>query len=207
MKKIQMLLLLLLCSAFGWLNAQQNTLSLKLNYSTATPLGSSFRDIVSKTSFAGFGAELNYRISDHWSAGLESGSQAFYEKYPRQLYKTTDGSDISAVLSNHVQTVPVLLKAQYWMTPDKPVQPFVALGVGGNIITYDQYAGEFSTDAKSKFGFAARPELGLFVPFRKGSAAGISISAAYNYMPFKYNGIEDLNSVSGRIGISFPLEQ
>jgi hypothetical protein len=205
MKKVP--ILLLLAVAFGQLAAQQNTLSLKLNYSTATPLGGSFKDLVSKTSFAGFGAELSYRISNQFSAGLESGSQVFYEKYPRQVYKTADGSDISAVLSNHVQTVPILLKGQYWFAPDKTIQPFVSLGLGGNIITYNQYAGEFSSDAKSKFGFAARPELGLFVPFRKGTAAGISLSAGYNYMPFKYAGIDNLNSISGRIGISFPLEQ
>lgn len=206
MKKIPMFLLLL-GIVFGHLEAQQNTLSLKLNYSTATPLGSSFKDLVSKTSFAGFGAELSYRISNQFSAGLESGSQVFYEKFPRQLYKTTDGSDISAVVSNNVQTVPILLKGHYWLAPDKSVQPFLSLGLGGNIIMYKQYAGEFSSDSKSKFGFAARPELGLFVPFRKGTAAGISVSAAYNYMPFNYAGITNLNSVSGRIGISFPLEQ
>lgn len=205
MKKVPMLLLLGL--AFGQLEAQQNTLSLKLNYSTATPLGSSFKDVVSKTSFAGFGAELSYRISNQFSAGIESGSQVFYEKYPRQVYKTADGNDISAVLSNHLQTVPILLKGQYWFAPDKSVQPYVSLGLGGNIITYNQYAGEFSSDSKSKFGFAARPELGLFVPFRKGTAAGISVSAGYNYMPFNYAGINNVNSVSGRIGISFPLEQ
>ncbi|KAK6031632.1 S-adenosyl-methyltransferase MraW [Ostertagia ostertagi] len=112
-------------------------------------------------------ASANTRIKSVWNGvvrgevGIETGSQAFYQKYPRQLYKTADGGDLSAVVSNSVQTAPILLKAQYNLMPNRMIQPFVALATGGNIITYDQYAGEFSNDAKTKFGFAARPEAGV----------------------------------------------
>ncbi len=184
--------------------AQENGLTLKLNYSVAAPVGG-YKELISNTSFKGFGAALMYHINPKFSAGIETGSQSFYQKYPRQLYKTADGGDLSAVVSNAVQTAPILLKGQYNLLPGKMIQPFVALGVGGNIITYNQYAGEFTNDAKTKFGFAARPEAGVFVPFRKGTGAGLSLSAGYNYMPFNYNGLSNLDNITARAGISFPL--
>jgi len=204
MKNIQYLLLgmALLISAAGM--AQDNRLTLGINYSVAVPQGSS-KDVVSKTSYLGFSAALMYHFNNQFSLGLESGSQAFYQKYPRQLYKTTDGGDLSGVISNNVETVPVLLKAKYSLVPNGTVQPFVSLAAGGSIINYNQYAGEFSNDGKTKFAFAARPELGLYVPFRKGSNAGFSISGGYNYMPFNYNGINHLNSIYASAGVSFPL--
>lgn len=184
--------------------AQENGLTLKINYSVASPVGG-YKELISNTSFKGFGAELMYHINPKLSVGVETGSQSFYQKYPRQLYKTADGGDLSAVVSNAVQTAPILLKGQYNLLPNKMIQPFVALAAGGNIITYDQYAGEFSNDAKTKFGFAARPEAGVFVPFRKGTGAGFSLSAGYNYTPFNYNGLSNLDNITARAGISFPL--
>ena len=184
--------------------AQDNSLTLKLNYSVAAPTGS-FKDVVNNTSYRGFGAEVMYHVNNKVSAGLETGSQDFYQQYPRQLYKMADGSDISAVLSNSVQTVPILLKGQYNFLPGKSIQPYVALGVGGNLITYRQYVGEFSSDNKTSFGFAARPEAGIYVPFGKNSGAGFSIGAGYSYMPFKYNGITSLDNFMAKAGISFPI--
>ncbi len=207
MKKIKYigLSLALMCCLAGF--SQERGLVLKLNYSVAVPTGSFKSDVINKTSFKGFGAELMYHINEKISVGLETGSQEFYQKYPRQLYKTTDGSDLSAVVTNSVQTVPVLLKGQYNFLPGKILQPYVAVGVGGNIISYSQYAGEFTSASKSSFGFAARPEAGLYIPFGRTNGAGFSIGAGYNFMPFSYNGISNLNNITARAGISIPLNQ
>src|ERR1700712_767798 len=162
MKKIKYLMtgFVLFCSAAVF--AQDEGLTLKLNYSMGIPTGSLKNNIVNNTSWKGFGAELMYHASNSFSFGMEAGSQNFYQKYPRQLYKQSDGSDISAVVSNSIQTVPILLKAQYSFLPEKPVRPYIALAAGGNVITYNQYAGEFGNDNKTKFGFAARPEAGVY---------------------------------------------
>jgi len=206
MKKIKYIIagLSLLFSAAVF--AQEDGLTLKLNYSVAVPTGS-YKDLINNTSYRGFGAELMYHVNTKVSIGLETGSQDFSQKYPRDLYKMPDGSDISAVVSNSVQTVPILLKAQYNLLPGKAVQPYIALGAGGNIMTYNQYAGEFSNDSKTKFGFAARPEAGVYIPFGKYNRAGLSLGAGYNFMPFNYNGIDNLNNITARAGISFPLGQ
>lgn len=207
MKKIKYIvmgLLLLSCSTVMF--AQENGLTLKLNYAAAIPVGSFKTDAVNNTSFRGFGAELMYHIDRSIAVGLETGSQDFYQKYPRQLYKAGDGSDISAVLTNSIQTVPIMLKGQYHFLAGAAIQPYVALAAGGNIIRFNQYAGEYTSDAKTKFGFAARPEAGVYIPFGKYSRAGLSVGAGYNFMPFNYNGYSNLNNIALRAGVSFPLD-
>src|SRR5947209_6694490 len=162
MKTIQHLTLglALLCGtvAFG----QDRGVTLKVGYSVAIPTGSFRTDISNKTSFLGFNAELMFHPGNKFAVGVETGSQDFYQKFPRQLYKDADGSDVSAVLSNSLQTVPILVKAEYHFLPTSAIRPYVAVAAGGNIISYTQYAGSFSNDAKNKFGFAARPEAGLY---------------------------------------------
>jgi hypothetical protein len=161
MKKIKYLIagLALLCCA-GAFAQDEDGLTLKLNYSVAFPMGS-YKNLIGNTSYKGFGGELMYHTSNAFAIGLETGSQSFYEKYPRKIYAQSDGSDISAVVSNTIQTVPILLKAQYNFLSESAVRPYIAVGVGGNVITYNQYGGEFSNDNKSTFGFAARPEAGV----------------------------------------------
>jgi opacity protein-like surface antigen len=185
-------------------HAQSGKLNVNIQYSAATPAGS-FKDVVDKTSFRGWTGSLLYGINDHISVGLGLGFHDFYQKYPRGLYKLSDGSDISAVLTYSIQTIPVLASAQYNFLPGKTIQPYVGVGVGGNLIVYKQYLGEFD-NSKNKVGFAARPEAGLFIPFTKGENAwGLTASAIYNYMPFSYNGLDNLNNWGVGIGAKFPL--
>jgi opacity protein-like surface antigen len=185
-------------------HAQSGKLNVNIQYAAATPVGS-FKDVVDKTSFRGWTGSLLYGINDHISVGLGLGFHDFYRKYPRGLYKLSDGSDISAVLTYSIQTIPVLASAQYNFLPGKTIQPYVGVGVGGNLIVYKQYLGEFD-NSKNKVGFAARPEAGLFIPFTKGENAwGLTASANYNYMPFSYNGLDNLNNWGVGIGAKFPL--
>ncbi len=184
--------------------AQTGTVKMNLNYSIASPVGD-FRDFINKTSFRGWNANVLYGINDKISVGLGTGYTDFYQKYPRAVYKLSSGSDISAVVSNSLQTIPILATGQYNFLPNASVQPYVGVGVGGNLIFYRQFLGEFG-DSKTKFGFAARPEAGLYIPFRKSGPAGITVNAAYNYMPFNYGGIKNLDSWGAGIGVKFPLD-
>ena len=93
---------------------------------------------------------------------------------------------------------------QYRFLPGKTVQPYVGVGVGGNMVVFDQYLGEFE-NSKSSFKFAARPEAGLFIPFRREGPAGVHVFGAYNYMPYNTDGIDNLNSWGAGIGVKFPI--
>ncbi len=184
-------------------HAQQGTVTMKLNYSAAIPMGT-FNDFVGNTSYRGVGGEIMYHFNNKFSLGGAAGYQDFYQRYERSLYKLNDGSDISAVITNSLQTTPILVKAQYNFLENSAVQPYLALGVGGNVVRYRQYLGEFA-DSKTSFGFAAIPEAGLFVPFRKQSGTGFNIGAAYNIMPYNYGDLKNLNSLSIKAGVSFML--
>lgn len=188
----------------GMAQAQEGRLSLNLNYSINTPTGD-FKDFVNKTSYRSWTASLLYGINDKLSVGFGTGFQDFYQKYPRQVYKLDDGSDISAVVSNSVQAVPLLAQVQYNFMPRAAVQPYVGVGVGGNLVLYRQYVGEFA-DSKNKFGFAARPEAGVFIPFRKEGPAGITLRADYNYMPVTYGALDGMSNWGAGIGVKFPLQ-
>jgi opacity protein-like surface antigen len=185
-------------------NAQERELQLDINYVIGIP-GSSFKsDAVDKASFRGWTANLMYNITDKISIGVGTGFQDFYQKYPRDVYKLNEGGEVSAVLTNSIQTIPILAQFQYRFLPGKMVQPYIGVGVGGNMVVFDQYLGEFE-NSRSDFKFAARPEAGLYIPFRKDGPAGIHIFGAYNYMPYKTNGIDDLSNWGAGIGVKFPL--
>ncbi|MBO9633777.1 MAG: outer membrane beta-barrel protein [Chitinophagaceae bacterium] len=184
--------------------AQQGVTKLNIGYNIASPLGS-FKDEVNKTSFRGWTANVLYGVTDKISVGLGTGYQDFYQKYPRANYKLQDGGDISAVVSNSIQVVPILATGQYNFIPNGVVQPYAGVGVGGNLVFYRQFLGEFA-NSKTKFGFAVRPEAGLYIPFGKRSMSGITLNANYNYMPFDYNGVKQLSNWSGGIGVKFPLD-
>jgi opacity protein-like surface antigen len=201
--KIVALFMVSLCTA-GMARAQQGEVNFNLNYSINSPVGD-FKDVVNKTSYRSFAASVLYGVTNKLSVGFGTGYLDFYQKYPRQVYKLQDGGDISAVLSNSVQAIPLLAQAQYSFTPNAMIQPYVGVGVGGNIILYRQYLGEFG-ESKTKFGFTARPEAGVYIPFRKGGTTGLTLRADYNYMPVKYNDLNGIDNWGAGIGVKFQLQ-
>jgi outer membrane protein with beta-barrel domain len=205
MKKIQRFCLVfgaVLLFAVSDANAQK--IKLNINYGIGIPASSGLKDYVSKTSFRGWNANLMYELNDQLSLGLGVGSQSFYERYPRALYKTADGNDVSAVLTNTITSMPVLFQGQYNLLPEAKIQPYVGLGVGANIGTYNQYFGEFA-DSKTKVGFAARPEAGIMIPVGRYKESSIVVGGAYNYLPFKQDNLTNMNNIGFHAGFRFPL--
>lgn len=196
--------LLLLTAVPFTAKSQEKVLQLDINYAVGIPAGSFRSDLVDKTSSRGWTANIMYNTTNKLSVGLGFGFQDFYQKFPRAVYKLEEGGEVSAVLTNSIQTIPVLAQAQYRFLPGKAVQPYVGLGLGGNIIVYDQWLGEFE-NSKSSFRFAARPEAGLFIPFRPQGPAGIHLFGAYNYMPYNQDGVDNLNNWGAGIGVKFPI--
>ena len=199
MKLIKILMALLILSTS--VSAQQGQLRADINYTIGLPVGN-LKNLVDKTSFRGGEIDLMYGITDKMSVGLALGTQDFYQKYSRTVLHS-DGQDISAVITNSIQVSPVMLKASMKLS-DGPVQPFVSLAAGGNLIYYRKFYGEFA-DSKTKFGFAAQPSFGVNIPFGRSSGAGFQIAAGFNYMPFKYNDANGLHHGVIKAGISIPL--
>ena len=203
--KIYLFLSAALLLAAGSSYAQQGELRLTASYAVGIPLGSFKDNIISKTSFRGADLNILYGLTPKLSIGLTTGYQDFYEKYPRQVYKLEDGSDISAVLSNSIQQIPFLATARYDFNTSGMIRPYALAGLGGQLILNRQYLGEYTNESTNRFSFAARPELGVYIPFGKESQTGINLGAYYNYIPYNKGSIDNLNSVGIKLGIGFPM--
>jgi hypothetical protein len=187
-------------------HAQQGDLKLDLYYNYSNPLGSFKNEYISNSSPRGFAGDIMYNIDRRWGVGLYFGYQDYYQKYPRAVYSPDKNEDISAVVSNSMQTAPVLVKGMFTPLGNSTsfIQPYISAGAGINLITYKQYLGQFGS-SESNAKFMAQGGLGIQIPFGRLSNAGLSLGAVFNYVPYNNNGIKNLNSVDFQAGVHFPI--
>lgn len=206
--KIKIMLPVLLVFAFALtVNAQkEGKTQFNISYNAALPAGS-FKEQLSENSFRGFRAGVMHGLSDNFSIGFGTGYQDFYQKTPRSMYKLEDGSDLSAVRTHSIQTIPLLVQGRYSFSPGKSIQPYIAIGAGGNLVTYLDLLGEFVSEERTKFGFAARPELGVAIPFGKTKESAFNLGASYNIMPVKLGSFNNLNHIGVHIGVNIPMKK
>jgi hypothetical protein len=203
MKRFKQIIVLVLVSTLSLTVAsQQGSKTMTLSYTVGIPTGN-LKSSIDKPSFRGFEAAYLYQATDQLALGLQVGYQDFYQKYPRQVFSEA-GYDLSAVITNSVQTIPVMVKESYGLSPQKAIQPFVSLAAGGNVISYEKYYGEF-VDSKTKFGFAAQPEAGIHIPFGSGKQSGFHVAAGYNFMPFTFNEVKGLSHIVLKAGVRFSV--
>lgn len=210
MKKIEIFIAatgVLLLGSFAASAQQENKLKFNLNYNYSMPQNAFKSDIISNNSARGITGGITYSFNPKWSAGLEVGYQDYYQKYPRDVYPYGKSQDISAVISNSVQTSPVLLKGTFspFGNATSAIKPYLSVGAGLNIISYSQYLGEFGGN-QTNAGFIAQGGLGVLIPFGKLSSSGLNVGADYDYAPYNKLGNKDLNSMNFHAGIYFPLK-
>ncbi|SFN29602.1 Outer membrane protein beta-barrel domain-containing protein [Chitinophaga sp. YR627] len=205
MKSIKLWILLMIASlgvqsAFSQV---RSPLSINVDYSIAQPLGS-LKNYTDKTSFRGWRAGLQYQLNDQLAIGLRSGFQEFYQRVPRAVY-SDKGTDISAVQTRTLQVTPILATVQYQLTkPDAAIIPYVGLGVGTVNMLYNKYYGQF-TDRDNSWQFAASPEIGVNIPFGKGSPLLFNASVQYSYSPYKQQEITSYNVLQANVGLRFHI--
>lgn len=183
--------------------AQRGEVRLTASIAGATPLGD-LKDLTDKTSLRGADITILYGINEKLSIGLNGGFQDFYQKFPRGMYKLEDGSDISAVVTNSIQTIPLLATARYNFMPQGRIQPYASVGAGGAAVLHKQYLGEYPNET-NKFSFAARPAIGVYIPFRKQGEVGVNVGINYNYIAYKESGVSNLSYLGFTVGIGFPM--
>lgn len=186
-------------------NAQKGALKFDLNYNYSVPTSGFKNDLIKDNSPRGARGSLMYSFTDKLSAGIESGYQDYYQKYPRDIYSTGKTEQVSAVLINSIQTIPLLIKAKYLLANESAIKPYISLAAGANLIDFKQYFGEFGS-SQTNVGFIGEGGLGVMIPFGKTKAAGIDIGATYDYAPYNKYGYNGLNSVNLKAGIYFPLD-
>ena len=184
-----------------------NKWKMQLGYNISAPLGSFKNDYISNTSFRGGVGEISYTVNPKITVGLASGYQDYYQKYGRQVYHSQGNELVSAVISNSMQVVPVLLKGTFspMGNSTSAIRPYLSAGAGLNLINYKQYLGEFPTSDASGV-FAAQAGLGVLVPFNKNNTeTGFKLGGTFNYAAYNKNGISNLNSVGVNAGVVFNL--
>ncbi|HEY4208018.1 MAG TPA: OmpW family outer membrane protein [Puia sp.] len=181
----------------------QNYLNVTVGYGVNIPTGS-FKDYVAHPAYKGFNANLAYPLNDQLSLGLSFGYNDYYQKYPRQAYDDGKGSTVSAVVSNSIQQIPVLLTANYTLVKKGFIRPYVGAGAGANFATFDQYLGEFD-DPHSKVNWALKGEAGFYIPLSSYSPTAIKIGGSYNYAPFNSDGVRNLDTWGIEAGIRFAI--
>ena len=204
MKRIIVYIFIAVVSAIGFSDLQaQDRLLFKVGYNTGMPIGS-FKDYMGKNSFRGYLGEISYPVNERLKIGLGVTFNDYYEKLPRKLYQTPEGT-LSAVVSNSIQTTPIMIKAEYELTKNGWIRPYAGVGAGFNLVSYARYFGEFS-DKKSGFKPAVGAEAGINIPFNKETrVSGINLGGHFNYLPFKYNELSNLNNWGIHAAVYFPL--
>jgi outer membrane protein with beta-barrel domain len=207
MKALKILPFIVCILLVSQLNAQRGQVKINLQYSYAMPLGSFKNDVISNNSPRGVTGDILYNLNNKLSLGLGLGFQDFYQKYPRDLYKTGANETTSAVLSNSVQIMPVLAKAELYPLGGKraAVQPYITAGAGLGVISFTQYLGEFGGTDNSA-SLMLQGGAGLSIPFSNTGNSGFKIGANYNMVSYNKNGFNNFNNVNFQAGVFFPLK-
>lgn len=189
-------------------SAQVNgKVKMKLNYNIGIPLGVIRNNYINKTSYNGAGGEIFYSLNSQVALGLNIGYQSYYQKYPRQTYKTSDNENISAVLSNTIELMPVMINGTF--TPHSVntsrVQPYLSLGAGITLVNYRQFYGEFS-NGNASTSLAAQAGAGAMFSFGKNKISSLQVGANYNYASYNNNGLKNLSTIGLQAGIIFPIK-
>jgi hypothetical protein len=181
----------------------QDKLKMSLAYRVDVPSGD-FTNYVSNPAGRGFNAAVAFALNNKLSIGGNIGYNDFYQKFSRSAYNDGTGNTISAVITNSIQQIPVQAQVNYILTKKIFAHPYVAAGAGFNIIMYDQYLGEFSSNvSKTKPIFNAGA--GFYIPFSKYSRVSADIGAVYDYAPFNEAGIKNVNTFAIHAGLIFPI--
>lgn len=179
----------------------QNAMQMNIGYEMNIPSGS-FRNYITNPAYKGFTAGLAYPINDQVSLGIRVGYNDYYQKYARKVYNEGKGSAVSAVVSNSIQQIPILISADYTILKKGIIRPYVAAGGGMNLISFDQYLGEFD-NPQSKVKPALFGDAGVYIPLSKYSSTAIKLGGGYQYAPYS-KGI-NLDTWGIHAGIRFDL--
>lgn len=194
---------------FSTTSHAQEKLRMELGYNISMPTGSFKANEVNNTSLRGAYGEISYPVSSRFSLGLMAGYQTYQQKFDRQVYTTQDHQTISAVKTNAIDVMPLLLRGTYFPLGndrDKLIQPYLSAGAGLNFVNYQQYLGEFG-GSETAFPLAIQGGAGVIIPVGgMVSKTGIKIGATYNYAGYtKDNYNTKLGNIGIHAGFVFPM--
>ena len=188
-------------------SAQDSRSTLGINYQYALPMGAFKNDFIKNGSPRGIGVDLLYTVNPKWRVGGAVSYQDFYQKRPRDLYTMEDGSTLSAVMSNSLQTTTLMAKGMFLPSPEKRLKPYISAGVGVNMAQVNQMLGQFDNINDVNFGLAAQGGAGVMYGLGAQQRTSLTAGVQYNYLPFNKHDIGGLSNLTFGVGARFTLKQ
>jgi outer membrane protein len=199
MKKILVII------AFGLLVFTQNAYCQQPGYMSiqyAASFGSGdLGDFISQPSFRGALFEYRSAIKDNLLWGFDFGWNTFYEVKEYDTY--TDGT--RSLTGNQYRTqneLPMLISVDYILNADKPLKPYIGLGLG---TMYSERATDMGTWRlfENAWHFALKPELGIL--YEMSYSTSFKLAAKY-YSGTKSGDLDEAqNYISVSAGFAFHL--
>lgn len=150
-------------------------------YKMSVPLGS-LRNFSDEPSFAGMRLDWQYfLIENRLSVGLGLSWSSYRQDWPRATYPIDNGA-ITSSIERAMRFWTFEPEVFYYFIPEGIVRPFVGLGLGATLATFETAAGllyEGDTDG----AFLVSPKAGVLIRFFRGPLlqVGAIVSADYTF--------------------------
>ena len=157
-------------------------------------------EYISAPSFRGGLIEYRKAIKDNLLVGVDFGWNVFYEKKDHDSY-TRETETLSGIQYRTQNALPMLVSAEYFLSTDKPLKPYVGLGIG---TMYTERATDMGTWRleENPWSFAVKPELGLL--YELSFSTSFKLAAKY-YNGFKTGQLDNQGYFSISAGFAFHL--
>jgi hypothetical protein len=152
------------------------------------------------------GFRIGYRsfINDNFSAGIDV-SSATYEQYNPTETKQTGSGALTTDYFKYIYSYSVAASGQYNFRLEKTeaVVPYIGLGLGANNNEYAIYYNVYE-ESERKWGFLARPEVGLLVKIGRRGSFGVIGAIHYDYSTNKSEkfGYDGFTSIGVQVGVA-----
>lgn len=120
--------------------------------------------------------ELKFGLSDSWVLGVGGGFWSTYDDITAtddQSFKIYNKDNASTKLTN----IPLSLTGQYYFIPESNVQPFLLLGLGMDLASYENIGTGESFSSKDLFA-----KVGAGINFWIGESVTLDLSGRFNYL-------------------------
>lgn len=156
---------------------------------------------------SGLGAKIGYHkmLNDRFAVGVDAAWAVYRHYEPTTTFINNDGA-ITTDYFNYIYSYSFMASGNYFLpSSSKKLMPFVGLGLGASQSKFVQYYNVY-TDKDQSWGFIARPEVGLLVPF--GGKLGLQVAAHYDYTTagsdrFNYSGFSHFGVSVGLVSMSY----
>lgn len=186
--------LLLTSKSFG--QAESYT---SVHYAVSFGMGD-MGDYISKASWRGVSVDYRRAINNNLLVGFEAGWHVFYEKKDYDTY-TVGIESLSGIQFRYQNEVPILATADYLITSDSPLMPYVGLGIGTIYSERNTDMGLYRLQ-ENPWQFALKGELGVL--YKVNYSTSVKFAVKY-YNGFKTNALDNQGYLSLNLGMAWDM--